>query len=151
MQLIEGIKVTNLNQIHDERGSIMHMLKSTDPHFIKFGEIYFSLINYQVIKAWHIHESMTLNYATVHGKIKFVVFDNRQGSPTNGLVNEFFLSQNSYKLITVPPKLWNGFKGLSQDTAIVANCSSIPHDPSEISRLPYNDSSIPYEWAIKHG
>ena len=151
MQLIEGIKVTNLNQIHDERGSIMHMLKSTDSHYIKFGEIYFSLIHYQAIKAWHIHKSMTLNYATVHGKIKFVVFDNREGSPTNGLVNEFFLSQNSYKLITVPPMLWNGFKGLSQDTAIVANCSSIPHDPSEISRLPHNDSSIPYEWAIKHG
>ena len=74
MQLIEGIKVTNLNQIHDERGSIMHMLKSTDPHYIKFGEIYFSLIHYQAIKAWHIHKSMTLNYATVHGKIKFVVF-----------------------------------------------------------------------------
>ena len=151
MQLIDGIKVTDLNQIHDERGSIMHMLKSTDKHFDKFGEIYFSLINYQAIKAWHIHKTMTLNYATILGKIKFVVYDDREDSPTKGLINEFFLSRESYKLITVPPKVWNGFKGISIETAIVANCASIPHDPLEISRLPYDDSSIPYDWAIKNG
>jgi dTDP-4-dehydrorhamnose 3,5-epimerase len=34
--------------------------------------------------------------------------------------------------------------------AMVANCASIPHDPEEIERLDPFDSSIPYDWEIKH-
>jgi dTDP-4-dehydrorhamnose 3,5-epimerase-like enzyme len=33
-----------LERIPDERGTIMHMLKSTDEHFVQFGEIYFTTI-----------------------------------------------------------------------------------------------------------
>ena len=40
--MIDGVKVVPLRQIVDERGKIMHMLKATDPHFLGFGEIYFS-------------------------------------------------------------------------------------------------------------
>jgi len=40
--MIHGVKIIPLRQVVDERGKIMHMLKATDPHFIKFGEIYFS-------------------------------------------------------------------------------------------------------------
>jgi len=39
--MIDGVKVVPLRQVVDERGKIMHMLKATDPHFIRFGEIYF--------------------------------------------------------------------------------------------------------------
>ena len=40
--MIDGVKITPLLQIHDERGSVLHMLKATDPVFNEFGEIYFS-------------------------------------------------------------------------------------------------------------
>ena len=43
--MIEGVKITPLRQIPDERGKIMHMLKSTDDHFSGFGEIYFSCVH----------------------------------------------------------------------------------------------------------
>ncbi len=33
----------------------MHMLKRTDPHFIEFGEIYFSTVYPGVVKGWHRH------------------------------------------------------------------------------------------------
>jgi dTDP-4-dehydrorhamnose 3,5-epimerase len=36
------------------------------------------------------------------------------------------------------------------ETAIVANCATIPHDPHEIVRLDPFDPSIPYDWQIKH-
>lgn len=53
--MIDGVKITPLLQIHDERGSVMHMLKSTDSAFEQFGEIYFSGVYPDVVKAWHIH------------------------------------------------------------------------------------------------
>ena len=61
--MIDGVKITPLLQIHDERGSVLHMLKSTDSAFEQFGEIYFSGVYPDVVKAWHIHSKMTLNYA----------------------------------------------------------------------------------------
>jgi dTDP-4-dehydrorhamnose 3,5-epimerase len=79
--VIDGVIVTPLRQICDERGKVMHMLRSTDPHFQKFGEIYFSGVYPGAIKAWHIHKVMTLNYSVPHGRIKFVLYDERPNSP----------------------------------------------------------------------
>lgn len=148
--MIEGVKVTPLKQIVDERGKIMHMLKSTDEHFRSFGEIYFSFVNNGAIKGWHIHREMTLNYAVPHGNIKFVLYDDRKDSPTHGEIQEIFMGPDNYCLVTVPPGVWNGFKGISVHPAIVANCTDIPHDPNEIDRMDPFDEKIPYNWEIKH-
>ncbi len=149
--MIEGVVITPLRQILDERGKIMHMMRCDAPHFQQFGEIYFSCIHPGAIKAWHIHERMTLNYAVPHGKIKFVLYDDRAGSSTRGEVQEIFLGPENYCLVTVPPLVWNGFKGIGEELSIVANCATLPHDPTEINRRDPFDASIPYEWGIKHG
>jgi dTDP-4-dehydrorhamnose 3,5-epimerase len=148
---IEGVSVRNLRQIPDERGKIMHMLRADDPHFDKFGEIYFSTVYPGAIKAWHIHKEMTLNYAVVSGMIKMVLYDDRESSPTRSALMELFVGESNYCLITVPPLVWNGFKGVGGHPAIVANCATIPHDPSEISRLDPFSPSIPYNWDLRHG
>lgn len=149
--MIDGVKITPLKQIVDERGKIMHMLRNDADHFTEFGEIYFSCINQGSIKAWHIHKEMTLNYAVPFGQIKFVLFDDREGSPTRGELQELHIGPDNYCLVTVPPMVWNGFKGVSVQPAIVANCTDIPHRADEIDRLdPFSDK-IPYSWDIKHG
>lgn len=148
--MIDGVIVTPLRQILDERGKVMHMLKVGDPAFQQFGEIYFSCVYPGAIKGWHIHSKMTLNYAVPHGHIKFVLYDERPNSPTRGEVQEIFMGPDNYCLVTVPPMVWNGFKGIGEEMAVVANCASIPHDPQEIDRRDPFDPSIPYDWALKH-
>jgi dTDP-4-dehydrorhamnose 3,5-epimerase len=142
--------VTPLKQIVDERGKVMHMLRKDAAEFSAFGEIYFSTVHPGAIKGWHIHSRMILNYAVPHGHIKFVLYDDRVGSPTRGVVQEFFMGPDNYCLVTVPPMIWNGFKGIGTETAVVANCASIGHDPTEIERKDPFDPSIPYDWSIKH-
>jgi dTDP-4-dehydrorhamnose 3,5-epimerase len=149
--MIDGVQITPLRQIPDERGKVMHMLRSDAAHFRQFGEIYFSTVNPGAIKAWHIHKLMTLNYAVVHGMIKFVLYDDREGSPTRGELQELFIGESNYCLITVPPLVWNGFKGIGNQAAIVANCATHVHTPDEIERMsPFSDR-IPYNWDIRHG
>lgn len=148
--MIDGVIVAPLKQVLDERGKVMHMLRADSSVFQQFGEIYFSCVYPGAIKAWHIHKRMTLNYAVPHGNIKFVLYDDRPDSPTQGEVQELFLGVDNYCLVTVPPMVWNGFKGIGSETAIVANCASIPHDPTEIDRKPAFDLGIPYDWEIKH-
>lgn len=148
--MIEGVKITPLKQILDERGKIMHMLRNDAEGFAGFGEIYFSCVHPGAIKGWHIHKEMILNYAVPHGAIKFVLYDDRPASATRGELQEIFLGPDNYCLVTVPPMVWNGFKGIGTEMAIVANCSSIPHRADEIDRLDPFDASIPYSWEIKH-
>jgi dTDP-4-dehydrorhamnose 3,5-epimerase len=148
--MIEGVKITPLKQIFDERGKVMHMLREDSLIFERFGEIYFSCTNPGAIKAWHLHKRMTLNYAVIFGEIKCVLYDDRPNSTTRGNVEEYFLSPENYNMITVPPLVWNGFKGIGTKVSIVANCATIPHDPQEIERKSAFDQSIPYNWEIKH-
>ena len=55
---IEGVTISKLKIIRDERGSVMHMLRNDSQIFKSFGEIYFSTIYENKIKAWHLHKSL---------------------------------------------------------------------------------------------
>jgi dTDP-4-dehydrorhamnose 3,5-epimerase len=147
--MIEGVRVMPLRRIPDERGAILHMLKATDAHFERFGEIYFSLVYPGVVKGWHVHKEMTLNYAVPVGMIKLVLCDRRPGSPTRGELMELFTGEQDYALIQVPPGVVNGFKGIGLVPALVANCATHPHDPTgaEMARIDPFDNDIPYDWA----
>ncbi len=148
--MIDGVLVHSLQQIADERGMVMHMLRCDDPHFERFGEIYFSVIYPGVVKGWHLHKKMTLNYAVVSGMIKLVLYDDRPESPSKGELQEIFVGDSNYVLVRIPPGVWNGFKGIGVAPAIVANCATLPHDPDEIMRMDPFDNHIPYDWALKH-
>jgi dTDP-4-dehydrorhamnose 3,5-epimerase len=149
--MINGVLVKPLSQIPDERGKIMHMLRADDPYFEQFGEVYFSVVYPGVIKGWHLHKEMTLNYAVISGMIKLVLYDPRENSPTKGKVQELFIGEDNYVLVKIPAGIWNGFKSIGVNPAIVANCATIPHDPDEIMRLDPFSKEIPYDWGIKHG
>jgi dTDP-4-dehydrorhamnose 3,5-epimerase len=149
--MINGVIVSPLKQILDERGKVMQMLRDDSQGFVGFGEVYFSLVYPGVIKGWHRHKTMTLNYVVPHGNVKVVLYDDRQESSTKGEVMEIFLGPDNYCRVTVPPMIWNGFKGIGDKAAIVANCASIAHsDPNPNDRMDPFDPRIPYDWGIQH-
>ena len=150
-KFVSGVKIKELKKISDERGAIFHMLRNDDELFEKFGEIYFSKIYPGVVKGWHKHKEMTLNYAVVYGKIKLVLFDDRENSDTKNNLMEIFVGEDNYFLVQIPPNVWNGFKGIGTNPAIVANCATLPHSPNEIIRMDPFSKKIPYNWDIKHG
>ena len=149
--MIEGVVVQPLRRIADERGSVMHMLRAHDPWFLGFGEVYFSTVYPGVVKGWHLHQRMVLNYAVPHGSIKLVLYDDREGSRTRGELMELYLGDQDYKLVQIPAGVWNGFKGLGTTPAVVANCATLAHDPGEIVRQDPHASPIPYDWTRKDG
>lgn len=149
--MIEGVAITKLRTIADDRGSVRHMLKTTDSHFRAFGEVYFSSINSGVVKAWHLHKQMWLNYACVVGEIVVGLIDLRFGSPTYKQQEMYLLGEDdeSYFLLTIPPMVWNGFRipeASKHEVAVVANCASLPHDPKEIVRVNPDNFTQPFNW-----
>lgn len=148
---IDGVRTIPLARIVDERGSVLHMLRADAAHFESFGEIYFSEVKSGAVKAWHLHSRMTLNLAVPAGSVRLVLYDERPGSPSRGSLEEFVLGPESYQLVIVPPGVWSGFQGLGSGPALVVNCASIPHDESEVTRLPPEAPAIPYRWPAVEG
>lgn len=146
--MIEGVVITKLKKIDDERGSVLHMMRKDSQIFKTFGEIYFSVAKPKAIKAWHLHKEAFLNYVCVQGEVKLVLFDNRNKSSTKNKIQEIILSTKDYFLVTVPPLIWNGFANITKSEVIIANCCTVPYSDDEIVRKQPDDKEIPYQWKI---
>lgn len=151
--LIDGVKVKPLKPIADERGHLMELVRRDDPAFIKFGQVYMTTAFPGVVKGWHYHKVQLDNFSCVHGMIKLVLYDDREGSPTKGAVNEFFLGIRSPICVQVPALVWHGFKCVSEEEAVVINVPTEPyhHASPDEYRKPWNDPGIPYDWERRNG
>lgn len=145
--IIDGVITTELRQIRDARGAVLHMLRCDAPDFTRFGECYFSEVLPGAVKAWKRHRVQTQNVAIPVGRIRFVIYDDRNGSPTRGKVQVLELGrEDSYLRLRIPPGLWYGFACIGETPALVVNCADVPHDPADAETLEMNDSAIPYRW-----
>ena len=142
--MIDGVIYTPLSIIDTKGGDILHAMKSRDTGFFGFGESYFSTIEPNAIKGWKLHHEMVLNLVVPLGAVKFVIFDDRKGSKTEGEFREFSLSRANYGRLTVAPKLWVAFQGVDFQDSLILNIASIPHDPSESKTKELNE--LNYNW-----
>ena len=147
--MIEGVLITPLRRIPDERGYIMHMLRSDSPHYEQFGEIYFSVAYPGVIKGWHEHTEQVQNYAVISGMIKLVMYDNRLESKTYMELMEMFVGNLNYSLIRIPTGVINGYKCIGAESCMVANCATLPHKDGEMLRYDPFGEKVPYKWAVE--
>ena len=153
MQLIQGVNVKPLKIIADERGYLMEMMRSDDPFFQHFGQSYVSVAYPGVVKGWHFHKVQTDHFVIVKGMMKVVLYDQREGSPTKGVINEFFIGEHSPLLIEIPNLVYHGFKCISDHEAMVINFTTETYDyqtPDEF-RLDPHTKDIPYDWNRKDG
>lgn len=151
--LIDGVRTKTLRLIPDERGWLMEILRSDDPdYFQKFGQVYVSATYPGVVKAWHYHKHQIDNFSCVSGMVKLVLVDTREGSPTKGAINEFFLGTQNPTLVQVPNLVYHGWKCISTEVSTVVNV------PTELYRYDDPDEyrleahgTLPYDWARKDG
>ena len=146
-QIIKGVTITELKQFSDSRGSVLRMLRNDDPEFVSFGECYFSEIHPGVIKAWKFHLKQTQLFAVPVGRIKLVIFDDRKGSISKGNIQVIHMGRpDAYFRVTIPPGLWYGFCCKSKVSALLVNCSDMPHNSEESKVKLQDDKLIPYKW-----
>ncbi|MDA9030981.1 dTDP-4-dehydrorhamnose 3,5-epimerase family protein [Candidatus Pseudothioglobus singularis] len=144
---IEGVYLSELKQIPDERGSVLHMMRNDEEIFKSFGEIYFSEVFPGAVKAWKFHHAQTQNFAVPIGRMCVVIYDDRKNSLTHGNIQVIELGRPDLFLrLTIPPKLWYGFTCISETSALLANCADLPYDANESIIKPADDKSIPYKW-----
>ena len=140
---LKDILVTPLKRIQTEGGDVMHVLKNSDKGFSDFGEVYFSWVEKGAIKAWKFHHRMTLNLVVPVGEIRFVFHST--------IHKNFFrtetIGKERYARLTVPPKIWFGFQGVSSAPSLLMNLANIEHDPDEVIKKPL--SHFNFNWRSK--
>ena len=130
-----------LDKITSPKGEILLGLKKNDIEYKSFSELYFSKVYFNKIKGWKIHKKATMNIVVPFGNIKFVIYDN---------LNKTFFSEivgvDDYKLITIYPNVYFGFKGLTDPFSILANISNYINDPNEYKNIDLN--IFDYDWSL---
>jgi dTDP-4-dehydrorhamnose 3,5-epimerase len=153
-KMIAGVKTRKLAVHCDERGRLMEILRADDKEMdVRFGQVYLTTAYPGVVKAWHYHRKQTDHFVAPVGMIKLVLFDDREGSPTRGEINEFFIGENNPMLVEIPAMVHHGFKAISDREAMVINTVTECYDyknPDEF-REPPHGGRIPYDWSRKDG
>jgi dTDP-4-dehydrorhamnose 3,5-epimerase len=151
--LIDGVKLKHLKLIPDERGWLMEMLRRDDREvFTSFGQVYVSATYPGVVKAWHYHKVQIDHFVCVAGMVKLVLIDTRQGSPTEGATNEFYLGALNPTLVQVPNLVYHGWKCISPELSLVVNVPSEPYDYAEPDEFRLEaHGALPYDWSRRDG
>ena len=145
-KIIEGVIIKELKRFNDKKGIVMHIMKSTDKDFKKFGEVYCSAIYPGAVKGWHYNKHITKNYVVLQGMIKLVLFDGRENSSSKGLIQEIIMGEQNYIRVSIPPGIWSGFKCLGDSLALVCNVIDKPHEPEDARQCDPDNAHIPYDW-----
>jgi dTDP-4-dehydrorhamnose 3,5-epimerase len=140
--MIKDVLITHLDVIDTLGGNVMHAMKETSHGYSGFGEAYFSKVEKGAIKAWKRHNKMTLNLVVPIGAIRFVMFDDREVS--NIKYQEVIISKDNYCRLTVPPMIWIGFQGLSDNCSMLLNIANIEHDQYEVDNK--DIEQIEFNW-----
>jgi len=151
--MINGVTVQPLRVLPDARGRLMEILRSDDPLFRKFGQVYVTSVYPGVVKAWHCHRRQTDHMACVHGMARLALYDDREGSATRGQVQELAFGLHHPVLVVIPPGVWHGFQGLGSEEALILNVPTELYDyknPDEL-RLDPHENKIPFDWRKRDG
>lgn len=151
--MIEGAHYKDLKLIPDERGFLMEILRRDDPLFQGFGQAYVTAAYPGVVKAWHYHEKQTDHFCVLAGMAKVVLYDAREGSPTKGEINEFYLGEQRRGLVVIPPGVYHGYKNIGPEVVLLLNLPTETYNyaaPDEFRAAPHG-GPVPYDWDRKDG
>jgi dTDP-4-dehydrorhamnose 3,5-epimerase len=151
--VISGVVLRKLNPIADGRGYLMEILRADWDSFAGFGQAYLTACYPGIIKAWHAHREQTDHFCVMRGDAKVVLYDGREGSPTHGEINEFYIGERNPALLTIPPLVMHGFCALGGGDCVILNLPNRLYNyaqPDEL-RLPPDTPDIPYSWEPRSG
>lgn len=148
MKLIDGVITKKLRLIPDERGWLMEIMRADDPFFSRFGQAYVTVAYPGVVKGWHYHRVQTDHFAVIAGMCKVALYDDREGSPTRGEVNEFFLGEMNPTMVVIPPLVIHGMKGIGTTPSFLLNIPNemYKYDEPDEYRIDPHGGQIPYDW-----
>ena len=152
--LIDGLLVRpQVTQI-DDRGTLCEILdlrwNVTDQSIVS---VYQFTIRPGKAKGWHVHRLHDDRIFISRGELKVVLYDDRAGSPTYGLINELHRSEVQRSLMVIPRGVYHAHVNVGTVDALMISMPTraYNHAAPDVYRLPLNTDEIPYSFEDRLG
>lgn len=150
--MIHDVELKELEINSDVRGHLTEIWRSDWEFYAGEDEPAMSYVSETypgIIRAWHRHHCGQIDHFVVlSGKAKVGIYDDREGSPTQGELDTYIIGENNTNAIRVPGDCWHGFKAIGDERALMINFPTnlYDYDDPDEERLPYDTDRIPLDW-----
>jgi dTDP-4-dehydrorhamnose 3,5-epimerase len=152
--LIHGVVIRQQATQTDGRGTLCEILD------LRWGvadepivSVYQFTIRPGKAKGWHLHRLHDDRIFVSRGEIKVVLYDDRDDSPTKGLVNEIHRSELHRDLMVIPSGVFHAHQNVGETDALLVSMPTRAYDHADpdVYRLPLDTDLIPYRFEDRIG
>lgn len=152
--LIHGVVIRQQPTQTDGRGTLCEILD------LRWGvadepivSVYQFTIRPGKAKGWHLHRLHDDRIFVSRGEIKVVLYDDRDDSPTKGLVNEIHRSELRRDLMVIPSGVFHAHQNVGETDALLVSMPTRAYDHADpdVYRLPLDTDLIPYRFEDRIG
>jgi dTDP-4-dehydrorhamnose 3,5-epimerase len=144
---IDGLQIRRCPPLEDERGDLVEVYRpSWGFHPAPLAYVYAVSLRPDSVRGWIVHSKQDDRIFIQRGAMTWAFFDDRDGSPTRGLLNVFTFSDRNRVLFTIPQGVWHAVKNIGRDEAMFINMPTRPYDHGDPDkyRLPIKNTLIPF-------
>ena len=146
--MLPGVKIYDLKKNIDERGFFAEIFRDDWRELLLEDKIVQTNLSFSypgMIRAWHRHNRGQVDYFIVlEGSMKICAYDDKQGSPTHGQLDELVTGGERLQVVRIPGHFWHGTKTIGDKASLTVYCVNRLYDaknPDE-DRRPWDDPSI---------
>lgn len=151
--MIDGVKIKRIVKHCDDRGFFAELIRDDEPELLgKFGQASWSMTYPGVVKAFHYHEKQDDLWFFPSGNAQVVLYDLREGSPTKGMTDVYYLGENNPILLFIPRGVAHGYRVLGEKPAVIIyfTTESYNRESPDEKRIPWDDPEINFDWETKN-
>jgi dTDP-4-dehydrorhamnose 3,5-epimerase len=148
-KLIEGVNIRRLITHPDDRGTLTEVFRESwnfHPDRLQFVKLITTRPG--KVKGWVKHLKQDDRIAVCYGTAQFVLYDDREDSPTYKMVNELFFSEVNRSIFVIPAGVYHAVKNVGIVDMVMINLpnNTYNHEDPDKYRLPLQNDLIPYKW-----
>jgi dTDP-4-dehydrorhamnose 3,5-epimerase len=149
MRVIDGVEIREVLHVPRDRGYLTEVARTTwlgeNNHI---DQVFQVVLPAGAVSAWHAHAVTTDRIFVTSGLVRIVLYDRREDSPTEGLLNEFRFGTVRPALVTIPPRIWHGVQNLGGSEASILNLvdRAYTYEDPDSWRVPPDSPEIPFSF-----
>jgi dTDP-4-dehydrorhamnose 3,5-epimerase len=152
--LIDGVRIRPYAVHPDDRGYFLEVSRAGSELVYDFPaastQVSAALSYPGAIKAFHYHLRQRDCWTPAAGMLQVALVDLREGSPTFGARNTFYVGALRPWQILIPAGVAHGYKVIGGDPALLVYITDRFYDPSDEGRIAFDDPHINYDWETQH-
>jgi dTDP-4-dehydrorhamnose 3,5-epimerase len=149
LRLIDGVTIHEVANVPKSNGYLTEIFRRDwGASRGEVDQVFQVVLDPGRISAWHAHANTTDRLFVSYGRIRIVLYDAREDSPTHGLLNEFRFGTIRPALVHVPARVWHGVQNVWDGPSILINVVDRAYDYEDPDhwRIPADSPEIPFRF-----